>query len=427
MTVHAPRPGRHPSPFVSCARVLDSGACLVDHARVLRHSIRALVLLVLALVLLVLALAGCDSCVRARPPVPAPPALQLEAPRPSPVPPPAPAAVLAPYEVHEWGLVGVDARPGAPAGPATVAAVPWGRAPQPGGHADARNVDFPPSGVGLGKPVLYVHLLDATQEVTFSARVTLPRMGTIAEHWPERTLDAPGVVTWSGVRAHRGECRPRAYPSSTEFPCLGRDGCEAEQLAKYETSDGACLTAAGRDYDDLFYRGELPTFEAPLVLARGTDGAVLARNPTDELIGPFVVRVVVRGGQLSVLVSDAVGEGGEVSIPSPTATPTPPSVTRGAAARGAGIRALVAGLRAAGLSEPESEAFGRAWWDELFATASRTETGRRGYVAARPAPSVPRDELLYWLPQGLADRASVLTFDPPPRAVRRALLVRQAL
>jgi hypothetical protein len=293
----------------------------------------------------------------------------------------------------------------------SVAAVPRAIAPPP----SARNrPNFPLirlQPVTVDKPVLYAHLDEGTAEITFRARVAMPAGGVLVEHWPERTLDAEGTVTWAGVRAHRGECRARRYPTLTESPCNGLEGCEASTLARYETSDGACLTAMDRDYDHLFYRGQLATFDAPLALARGADGAVVARNPTDELIGPFVVRLVVRSGRLSVLVSDAVGEGGEVSIPSPTATPAPQGATTGAAGRAAGIAALVAGLRAAGLTEPEIDAFGRAWWDEIFNT--------------RRAPD--RDELLYWLPQGSASRAAVLTFDPPPRAVRRALLVWQAL
>lgn len=378
----------------------------------------------LVALLALLALPACDSCSRAQPPVASSPPVPPSAPEPPPPPAPAPTPPPAPYEVHEWGLVGVDALPGAAAGPATVAAVPWASPPPLAGHGPGINLAFPMNGAGLGKPILYVHLADGTDEITFRARVTLPPQGTIAEHWPERTLDAPGTVTWSDVRAHRGECRPRTYPSLTDFPCNGREGCEAAELAKYETSDGACLTAAGRDYDHLFYRGELATFGAPLVLTRGANGAVVASNPTSELIGPFVVRVVVARGRLSVLVSDAVGEGGEVSIPSPAASPAPASATRGAAARAAGTQALVSGLRAAGLTEPEIEAFGRAWWDEIFRTTG-AGAGRRGYLGTSPSP--PRDELLYWLPQGSADRAAVLSFEPTPRAVRRALLVRQAL
>jgi len=343
------------------------------------------------------------------------------------VPAPAPPALVqAGYEVHEWGLLSVDALPGAPAGPVTLAAVPWRSANLLGTGGGSGSGPAPFEGFGLGKPVLYVHLADGTDEVTFTARVTLPGAGTIAEHWPLRTLDAPGTVTWSGVRAHRGACGPRAYPALTDPPCAGLDGCEAAELATYETADGACLTAQG-DFDHLFYRGELPTLDAPLVVTRGPLGAIIARNPTSELIGPFVVRVSVRNGRLSVLVSDAVGEGGEVSIPSPTAAPIPPSAVRGAPARAAGIQALEAGLRGIGLTQPEIDAFGRAWWDQIFSTTAPPHgAGRSGYVGAA-RPYVVRDELIYWVPQSLADRAAVLHFEPQPRAVRRALLVRQAL
>ena len=343
---------------------------------------------------------------------------------PTPAPPPPPPAG---YEVHEWGLLSVDALPGAPAGPVTLAAVPW-RPASPFGTIRGGGVfgSGTGHGVGLGKPVLYVHLDDGTDEVTFTARVTLPSAGILAEHWPLRTLDAPGTVTWSGVRANRGACGPRAYPALTDPPCAGREGCEAAELATYETADGACLTTQG-DFDHLFYRGELPTYAPPLELSRGAAGAIIARNPTSEMIGPFVVRVTVRSGRLSVLVSDAVGEGGEVSIPSPTAAPIPASALRGAPARAAGIQALEAGLRGIGLTQPEIDAFGRAWWDEIFSTtAPQHGAGRSGYVGAA-RPYVVRDELIYWVPQGLADRAAVLHFEPRPRAVRRALLVRQAL
>lgn len=404
---------------VACLRIdLDNRAGLANDARVSR-------LLARLALLLAFFSSACGSGDPAPPPAaPSPPPAALDV-----VPPPAPAPPApAGYEVHEWGLLSVDALPGAPAGPVTLAAVPW-RSANPlgtGGGGGSGPAPHFPMGAGLGKPVLYVHLADGTDEVTFTARVTLPGAGTIAEHWPLRTLDAPGTVTWSGVRAHRGVCGPRRYPALNDPPCNGRDGCEAAELATYETADGACLSAQG-DFDHLFYRGELPTLEAPLVVQRGSLGAIVARNPTSELIGPFVVRVTVRGARLSVLVSDAVGEGGEVSIPSPTAAPIPTSAVRGAPARAAGIQALEAGMRGIGLTQPEIDAFGRAWWDEIFSTSAPQE--RRGRLGDHGTARVyvVRDELIYWVPQGLADRAATLHFEPPPRAIRRALLVRQAL
>jgi hypothetical protein len=85
--------------------------------------------------------------------------------------------------------------------------------------------------------------------------------------------------------------------------------------------------------------------------------------------------------------------------------------------RAAEIEAMRAALVQLGLDADEAAAFGAAWDCELF--------GVDPSVAQHPSAMHPLDDvLLYVIPQSAVDAMWQLDASPPPRAIRRAFLVR---
>jgi len=325
---------------------------------------------------------------------------QTPSPPPDPAPPP-------PYEVHEWGLV-AHALATDPAMGDNHAQLLAG----PGLRVLTRRTVGVLRGAAGGKPILYAHLGDGVSEATFDVTVT-PSSGEILEHWPPGELaEGGGSLRWMGVRAHRGECGARTYPARDSAPCLAvRDGyCEAAELAAYETPDSACLTFGGADLNHLFYRASVPI--PTLAAVQRTAAGEVVVTPSDTLPG-YVLRVRRDDRRDRTRVSIVRAAEANVAV----------SVTRAAdqpAVRG--IDTLRAGLRELGMTEREGDAFMRAWTDHLFGFEG---TARRE-VAGGGAPSELRpktDALLYWLPVSAAAYVATLTFDPPPTAVKRAILV----
>lgn len=312
-------------------------------------------------------------------------------PSPAEAPPPRSAAPAPPtppsYEVHEWGLVRrVFPDRVVVSGPRNLQAVP----------------------MPVAKPVLYFHR-DGDGPLSIDVHVSMPS-GHVAEHWPLTTRErAPRSIRWEGVALVEGSCRGARYPSASDAPCYALDFCEAAELANVETDDGDCVNVGGEPFDHLFYRGEVtspPSFPLELAL----EGEVLrVTHRGREPIPGRLVRVRRSGAVVSVV--DPPRPGGSVVLPTP-ATPN-----------GVGAHALRGSLEAAGLTAAEAEAFARAWDEELFGTLTASvATIPPATVAAMPMGPSPDDALLYVLPPSHADALATLRFDPPPRAVRRAIV-----
>ena len=77
-----------------------------------------------------------------------------------------------------------------------------------------------------------------------------------------------------------------------------------------------------------------------------------------------------------------------------------------------------------GLTSTEIDAFMRAWDATLFG-ASGAVDGRS--VDGDDGDAAPTETVLYFLPPTSLDGIATLTFDPAPRAVRRALALWTAL
>lgn len=130
-----------------------------------------------------------------------------------------------------------------------------------------------------------------------------------------------------------------------------------------------------------------------------------------DVIGPIVyVHDDPAKAAVSVIAPPAMG----ASI---TADPPATSDVTSAA------RAIDAAMREAGLSDEESAAFNRAWRSSLYGeelAAKKTPPPGKESLASS-------DYLLFVVPMSLADGVSKLTITPPPRAIRRFLLVRLAI
>ncbi|MFK8001891.1 MAG: hypothetical protein AB8H86_20010 [Polyangiales bacterium] len=354
--------------------------------------------------LILLLLAGCSSCHQE--PAPQTPSTSNETPE-------APAPD---YEVHEWGLINV-AEEGA-----ELAAGPG----QPDLIQDLGMQ-------GFGKPVLYFHLAEGSPD--FDARVGVNlRSFLLGEHYPP--AEGSGrTIHWEGHLAREACTAERTYPTAEECPVTQDGYCETAELAEYETPDHSCFHIGDAEWPLLFYRGVPGESRPPLPLTLNVDaGSATAIRSADaaETLGKvwYMVDQEVRA------IVDWPAPGETVNLEG--AAPTDPRAS------------MHAELLEHGLTEEEAQAFGRAWYDELFGTQGGTlglqgtgrggggvgeETiglgngvngdtpglvGRGGYFAVPAAVH----RLVYWLPASQHDAMAELTFEPAPSVVRRATLVR---
>jgi hypothetical protein len=304
------------------------------------------------------------------------------------------------YDIHEWGLLGYQAR----SERATVMAAssPSLETIGLGGGG----------GYGVGyAPVIYAHL-DGIEEQRFEAAVSIPESAVI-ETWPL----SPNA-RWQ-VRAHTAATCRTSYPTRSDPPCdTVRDNfCEAMQAALYEASDGACLEVGDRTYDHLLYRAEVRRDALPFDVVREGDRFVVraaANAPAAQLL--YVRRsFTLRTAEVVTFAAPAAGQ----SMPLPE-----PGRTTDAAAT---VRDLWTELTRAGLTEPEATAFRAAWLDAIVPEerSPRFPAQARIRLSADVRPAA--DAVYYWLPRESADAILPLSFTPAPRSVSRALLVRISL
>lgn len=323
-------------------------------------------------------------------------------------PPPPSVAPPAPYpgvglEIHEWGVLDVRL---APASELALAGVP--------GHGTPRRSPVrppPPSrphpfteGLRPRAPIVYVHLPDGHAPLELSVHVTLAG-GVIEEEWPLPSEQSPGDVLWA-LTARPGHCAGSSYPTPGQ-PACDDAYCESSQLALYETTDAACLTVGGHDFNHLFYRGiahgALPIEVTSRVLA---DGSLHVR--ASGALGQ--IALVHRDddpARTLAHVIDAPAAGAELVVPAPdTGADT--------------VRAwLDSSMREAGLSAPEMTAFHAAWDVELFGGPHAPEDQLR-----RGGDGPPCEALLFWLPRASIDAIAPMQVAPLPDAIHRAILVR---
>ena len=345
---------------------------------------------------------------------------------------------VADYEVHEWGLLRAQRD-----GSADVLRV--------GAVAPARPVEV----MAVDKPVLYFHSSEPRTLRLVSASVD---GGTILETWPfvEMQSRQDGAeIAWRDVSlGSPANCVPSALPGATNLPCslLGSGAfCESAGLATVRTTEAACVTTGGVTDRFLFYRAQSHTFTPPLRFTRAEiHEDVRVTNDGDDAIPGVIVRIWSDGTRTrtllaeppapheSVVIGHAFDEavvGADVDLPvavdrlSMDESLPAPSVT------GPGRDGIRRTMREIGLTDAEADAFFAAWDATLFGGASADA----GAVTDSPADVLtddsrggdgeraPRESLLYFLPEPSTDRVATLAFDPPPRAVHRALAIWTAI
>ena len=321
---------------------------------------------------------------------------------PTPTSPP-PSSTASAFEVHEWGFVDVPLT-----GPTEIGAGPGQPAP-----------DVP---MIVRKPVIYVHADPGTTTPPLDVQARFPS-GELLEVWPTQS-EWPGTrsdaasIHWTGLTlaACDGSTGAAGFaPTQREArACATVDGyCEVNDLPTYATSDATCLVSNGVSAPLLFYRGRTSSATLPL---RVTDagGTVRLESSAD-------------GGSSILHVRDWLGS--ETTWPARGASVTTPAERT--LDRNALASRLSSMLVAAGLTQPEADAFLRAWSTALFqvpwptSDVTRDVPARRGPSRALTAPPAPY--LLYILPEASVPALAELTITPTPRTVRRVMVVRVEL
>jgi hypothetical protein len=268
------------------------------------------------------------------------------------------------------------------------------------------------------KPVLYFHAAQAMQLRSVSVD---PSGGSIVEAWPF-VEHAPGSLVWRDVDLDpSGACQPSPLPTATDPACASTpDQCEIPGLAIVRAPGSACVHVGGTTDSMLFYRSVSRSFTPPLRYERRSSGEVVVTNEGDEPVPGLLVRALRYGPSVRTLA---------VSPPAPhqsivvgqnfNAADETPRDGELAANAEPGRRAVRTTMHAIGMSEPEIDAFLRAWDGALFGQGSSTMDDGRGV----DMPAAPEETMLYFLPEHTCDGISRLHLDPAPSATRRAFAV----
>lgn len=308
------------------------------------------------------------------------------------------------YEVHEWGVVralggvaGLDA--------ASVGAI-----------APPRRFIYP-----MEKPVLYFHT-DAPMQLD-RVRVTTPK-SSIIEAWPLGSGVGTESIAWRGVSITPGACETRPLPTTTDAPCDSLPSgveCETPGLDVVRAPGAACVETGKFRDRFLFYRALSTTFVPPLVFGPvGANGEVKVTNIGATPIPGLLVRVVPGGGRASSVVTlpPAPGASITVGLAGIEGREGQSEDEQRGAAGGPGPSALRTTMRDLGLDADEVDAFLGAWSRTMFDVAD---------VAEEKSVTRATASFVYFLPTTMIDAMAKLELDPPPRAIKRAFAVWQAL
>jgi hypothetical protein len=340
------------------------------------------------------------------------------------------SASPAAYDVHEWGLM--RALPGDVL------------------SAGAIGPPRPVMALSVDKPVLYFH---ADGSLTLRTVELDAGGGAIVEVWPDpllRTAEA-SRLTWRDVALEpTGECAPSPLPTLGDPPCAllpAGEMCEVASLGIVRVPGVACVRTAGVVDSLLFYRARTRAFTPPLRFERSAAvyAEVTITNDGTLPIPGWIVRLhdsygsvralavrppapgtsIVVGADFAAAAADGTRADDEAVADMPVAPGSPEP----------GRRAVRESMREIGLTDGEVDAFLRAWDERLFGL---TPTGVDRTVLDTLAADdlrttdedgelAPAESFLYFLPEPSVDGVARLTFDPPPRSVRRAMAVWSAL
>lgn len=325
------------------------------------------------------------------------------------------------YEVHEWGLIR-----GAPGDVLTLGAV----APL-----------APVEPTVADKPLLYFH---ADGPVTLNEVSVSTPGGSVLETWPLAQIGAGNAsLSWSDVSLHPSSlCEPSPLPGAGDAPCSTLPAgsfCESAGLATVRTDDAACVRFGDSVDRFLFYRAASRSFTLPLRFSRTkVYEDVLVMNDGDLPIPGVLVRISSDGGSTRTLIakppaphaSAIIGHDFDKTVSSDgkaafnglaiadDKTVMDESIPR-RTLFGPGRDGIRSTMRELGMTQPEIDAFVRAWDAALFGGQPVVDEDRRSSDGERAA----RETFVYFLPVESIDGIAKLHFDPAPRAVKRAFAV----
>ncbi len=347
-----------------------------------------------------------------------------------------PAAQVTPtqpsYVLHEWGFIAASLADGdlrGVTGPHGLSSMP----PSASSYGGLGGLGLGSVGVGAGgKPVLYFHLDEGTDELAISVGIRPAGEGQLLEHFPPGELSAENrQLRWPAVRITRGACRG-TYPTGADPVCQTPDGlCELAELAAYESASADCVNVGEERAGVLFYRTGPARAGLPLVVARDEQGVVSVSHPVSADSARFrgwVMRIARGHDRTASRVRIASITGGDPLT-------LPPAIGDGTVGADEAIPQLRAAIEAGGLDSAEADAFMAAWTDALFgglplppAPPPDPNTIGMGFSAhpTHPLGSVA-DAILYVLPQASVDGLLPLELAPAPRIVRRVFVARVAL
>lgn len=303
------------------------------------------------------------------------------------------------YEVHEWGLVRADVGDVLNTG-----AVP----------------PMDPQLMIMDKPVLYFHA--ASPMVVRNVAVHTPH-GSILETWPMASGEGADA-SWLDVElGPSSDCIVSRLPQRADPACARlapTADCESTMLGIVRTEDASCVHAAGTTDRFLFYRARTEVFAPPLRFTRAADGVnVTIENESAFPIPGMVVRIrnhdgmVASSAVLPPTPHAKIVMGFDAVVPMDESDKS--SDRKAVPASGAGPDAVRMTMTELGMSPAETQAFLDAWSETLF-----MPNGFNGFRA-------PSDAILYFLPAASIDTIAKLSFDPAPRAVKRAFAVWSAI
>lgn len=347
------------------------------------------------------------------------------------------------YEVHEWGLLRSETH-----GDADVL--------RAGAVAPPRPVEV----MAVDKPVLYFH---ASSPLTLRRVSASVDGGAILESWPfvPTQLRHEGAeIAWRDVSlGSPTNCVPSALPTAAAPPCslLGPGAfCESAGLAVVRTDEAACVSTGEVTDRFLFYRAQSHSFVPPLRFVREhVYEDVRVTNDGDHPIPGVIVRIWSDGARTRTLIAEppaphasvVIGHAFDAAVDEDQSDR--PFDRRGTtdesmpapSVEGPGREGIRRSMREIGLTDAEVDAFLRAWDATLFGSTnvlaiddSRSIAATDGTPVDMPVDRLsvdgelaPRESLLYFLPEQSTDRIARLSFDPPPRAVHRAMAIWTAI
>jgi len=312
------------------------------------------------------------------------------------------------FAIHEWGLIAV------PRGGDSLTALAMTGAQRPYYRPMPLGEHFEMGGLGLRglKPVIYVHV-EGGGAAELSVRVGAPQ-GKMIEVLPPSAAGPADEARWNGLRASGASCRS-SVPARVP-PCRTEDRyCEALEDPFFDTTDASCLhLRSGGTRNHLFYRARIDGAPLPFAVSWSADAALIVRNSSRHVVaGPAFRISQADDGRVLFARFDPSAPGTEVTVPRPP-------VADVAAARAA----IVAAIRARGLTEQEARAFDRAWAHVLLDAPLAPEIAALALGETPGALEGARDVVLYLLSDELAARVLPLGVEPRPTAVHRAMFVR---